>query len=110
MSKANELLKRVIESGALCDRCPELEAGICKYLGSVKGVQFIVAGSASQAAHLAQSKGVKDYRWVNTVSGIREIDRSEIVWLCGTYYNLQCWGSILTEIQLRALKTLAVYE
>lgn len=113
MSKANELLRRVIESGVLhmpSEPLLEFEAEICEYLGSVKGVQFIVAGSASQAAHLAQSKGVKDYRLVQTVSGIREIERGETVWMCGTYYNLKSWGAMLTEMQYRELKTLAVRE
>ena len=91
MSKANELLRRVIHSGALCDRCPELEADICEYLAGVDSYQLIIAGSSRQAAHIAKVKGVQRYAYIAYGEALNGAMRGGNIWLYGTYYSLPGW-------------------
>lgn len=91
MSKANELLRRVIHSGALCDRCPELEADVCVYLEQADRVQLIIAGSSRQAAHIAKAKGVQRYTYIACGHDLNGARRGGNIWLYGTYYSLPGW-------------------
>ena len=98
MSKANELLRRVLELEVLIHperadwaTLDELDLDIRTHLKDADSVQLIIAGSSRQAAHIAKAKGVQRYTYIACGEGLNGARRGGKIWLYGTYYSLPGW-------------------
>lgn len=94
MSKANELLRRVLETEALTRGCfvkGALQREIVEHLKDADSFQLIIAGSSRQAAHIAKAKGVQRYTYIACGEGLNGARRGGKIWLYGTYYSLPGW-------------------
>ena len=113
MSKANELLRRVVDSGVLYipyEPLLEFEAEICEYLKSIDSHQLIIAGSSRQAAHIAKAKGVQRYTYIACGQGLNGARRGGKIWLYGTYYSLPGWRMLRNQAQAYGYELVEIDE
>lgn len=109
MSRANELLRRVVKCGRLSHDADD-EADICEYLAGVDSVQLIIAGSSRQAAHIAKAKGVQRYTYIACGQGLNGAKRGGNIWLYGTYYSLPGWRMLRNQAQAYGYELVEIDE